>query len=230
MKLQKTQTSAPALASNARKSQADCAANFADSRFLPSCTAMKFAQKLLFVFVASCACLFGNAYAENIANTEQGSTSEKKQFFTVGNVNGTPIRFPSGSSHGLSQYDDTPGPFSREWKNYKRPTKRTYQDNLMSFGFEFKYPENELYDIATTSIAQYGRDQSLSPNPWVHAIVEAGKSSPKVPFEKFFNRTISLNYPRPYPAPHLNTGKSIFGLEIYEYDREIYYKKIKRDA
>ena len=192
---------------------------------------MKFSsKKLVFAFITGCICLFSNAYAEKIANDNQNSTYEKKQFFTVGNVNGTPIRFPSGSSNGLSQYDDTPGPFSLDWKDYKRPAKRTYQDNLMSFGFEFKYPENELFNIATTSFAQYGRDKGLSPDPWIHAIVYAGKSSPRVPFETFFERTISLNDPMPYPAKHLNTGKSIFGLEVYEYDREMYYKKVKRDA
>ena len=171
-----------------------------------------------------------NESHKSITHQEIEKEARPPKVYTVGNINGVPVKMPSGmqDSSGIRQYDDTPGPFSREWKDYKAPAVRTYQDNLMSFGFDFKYPKNELFDLATTSLLQVREEHNLSPDPWIHAGVHAGKSTPKISLDKYFKAHINANRGYAEEDPfgkqgnyYHRTTKLLYGLEVYEVNKDL---------
>ena len=177
-----------------------------------------------------------NESHKSITHQEIEKEARPPKVYTVGNINGVPVKMPSGmqDSSGIRQYDDTPGPFSREWKDYKAPAVRTYQDNLMSFGFDFKYPKNELFDLATTSLLQVREEHNLSPDPWIHAGVHAGKSTPKISLDKYFKAHINADRGFPEDDPwgkqgnyYNKTNKTLYGLQIYEVNKDL-VKRIPR--
>ena len=75
-------------------------------------------------------------YLEAAEKTRQDRLAWAKAHPIVGNLGGVPVSLPEFVVENVS-YDDTPEPFSKKWKTYKIPEKRTYQDNLEGFGFVF---------------------------------------------------------------------------------------------
>ena len=158
----------------------------------------------------------------NSQTAKQKSVDNVKHYI-VGNINGVPVKIPSGVAPiNIPAYDDTPSMFSPEWKTYK-PHKRTYKDNLRSFGFEFKYPENKLFS-SDVNYSQY-REET---HKWMDAGVQAWKTSVPDTFEKFFRRKINANRgfseddPLGKQGNHYNkTNQTLYGLQVYEVNQDV---------
>ena len=62
------------------------------------------------------------AYKTTVATDGQTKPVKKVTHYIVGNINGVPVKIPSGVAPiNIPAYDDTPSMFSPEWKTYKSP-------------------------------------------------------------------------------------------------------------
>ena len=130
----------------------------------------------------------------------------------VGNLGGVPVSLPQFVVESVS-YDDTPPPFSKEWKTYKRPEKRTYADNLAAFGFSFDFKTNELRNDLV-NYDRWKKDFSSKTSTWVDVSVYSGRSAPKEDMNKWAKVWLPENgYYRSYR--YSKTAEE-FGLEKYQ--------------
>ena len=163
------------------------------------------------------------AYKTTVATDGQTKPVKKVTHYIVGNINGIPVKIPSGVAPvNIPAYDDTPSMFSSEWKTYKIH-KRTYKDNLRSFGFEFKYPENELFS-SDVNYAKY-REET---HKWMDAGVQAWEKSSKMPFDRYFKRHINADRGFPEDDPwgkqgnyYNKTNQTLYGLQVYEVNKDV---------
>ena len=114
----------------------------------------------------------------------------------VGNLGGVPIALPRYIVEYV-QYDDTPDPFSKEWKTYKRPEKRTYADNLTAFGFVFDFKTNELRDPYANTYKRWEKETmhhtTSATHTWADVSLRSGKAAPKETMNHFANTMLRTN-------------------------------------
>ena len=152
-------------------------------------------------------------YLEAAEKTRQDRLAWAKAHPIVGNLGGVPVSLPEFVVENVS-YDDTPEPFSKKWKTYKIPEKRTYQDNLEGFGFVFDFKTNELRKHFI-NYQHWAKEYSNHTNSWIDVGVFSGKSAPKVDMNEWSTLWLPKNgyY---YDYKYSKTGEE-FGLEKYQF-------------
>ena len=149
---------------------------------------------------------------EAVEQTRQERLAWAEKHPIVGNLGGVPVSLPEFVVENV-QYDDTLGPFSKEWKTYQIPEKRTYTDNLMAFGFVFDFKTNELRKHFV-NYDRWAKDFSSKTSTWVRVGVFSGKSGPKEDMNQWAKVWLPENgYYRRYK--YSKTAEE-FGLEKYQ--------------
>ena len=156
-------------------------------------------------------------YLEAAEKTRQDRLAWAKAHPIVGNLGGVPVSLPQFVVEYVS-YDDTPEPFSKKWKTYKIPEKRTYQDNLEGFGFVFDFKTNELrkHFVNYQRWAKESMHYTTSAtHTWVDVSVFSGNQAPQINMNEWSTTWLPKNgyY---YDYKYSKTGEE-FGLEKYQF-------------
>lgn len=153
------------------------------------------------------------------AAEQQPDDAPKDQYgrpYIIGDLGGVPVNLPS-SVVLMVEYDDSPGWDTEKLKNYK-PSKRDYHSKIISFGFDFRNHDKQLYDLKNSKIRKEYKAEAKSrysgQHDWVGvSIGEYGTNENFLNdvFKRFFSETGSNISLHPYAA----TGEKHYGLEYF---------------
>lgn len=105
--------------------------------------------------------------------------------YVVGNFsdsegkNSVPVKMPEGFV-SLLEYNDSPGLDPEKWRTYK-PSKRTFQSPIMSFGIVVNYKTGEIFDSSQYPIGTAEEWRELPNSPWVDVGISSGRNYQKPP-------------------------------------------------
>lgn len=81
----------------------------------------------------------------------------------IGTLGGRKVRMNAYQVQDIS-YTDTPGAFAKEWATYEAP-ERTYDSQLVAFGFYMHYLEGRPRDLRTDN--NFSEEDARKASPWV---------------------------------------------------------------
>lgn len=131
----------------------------------------------------------------------------------IGTLGGRKVKMSFFKIQDIS-YTDTPSAFSRKWEEYKAPP-RTYDSELMGFGFYLNYEKGVTRDIRRD--AGFYDELKVSGKPWVLVGVETDLL-PGEKGQETFHRLLSLRLEEdnePFER-YVRQADKPYGLELYQ--------------
>ncbi len=143
------------------------------------------------------------------------------QPYIIGDLGGMPVNLPR-SVVEFVEYTDTPGWDPQAIKDF-RPPVRSYDSKLYSFGFNFNYRENFLYDRRNLAqYRQYKRERSTAPENWIDVGISSGFEN----FTRYSDGLLEASVRKgDIPAANYQLqANRYYGLEHYKQPRQFVTK------
>lgn len=136
--------------------------------------------------------------------------------YIIGDLGGVPVNLPRTVVRFV-EYSDSPG-FNREaLKNFK-PSVRSYESMIISFGFEYRLRDGALLDRSDSEIMRAHKRDLQENNDWVKVSIRSGYLYGPLDFlENFYHRATNPDelLETPLMSYWVATGEQPFGLALY---------------